>query len=197
MKASGLTVFLARVDAAEYGIIVIPLAGMIVASGVVLVRLSLRVAFISDVYFPRVNGVSTSIRTFPSGSLQLQCRVDLHHYVPVMPRRIGKALARAFARETEFSDAVVHVLHERHCVIHSRSRAAYTPRPGHPRSWLAGCQTFTKPYGSSQARCAPRRNVSVSRGRHRSRRGSSALHFLPKPGKYTGLEREKWGRNAH
>jgi hypothetical protein len=78
MKASGLTVFLARVDAAEYGIIVIPLAGMIVASGVVLVRLSLRVAFISDVYFPRVNGVSTSIRTFPSGSLQLQCRVDPH-----------------------------------------------------------------------------------------------------------------------
>jgi len=146
----------------------------------------LRVAFISDVYFPRVNGVSTSIRTFrqdlsncdvdsilvapayahseaendpsivrvPSAGVprdpedrrmrwsallhaldKLKARdIDLvhihtpfiahyagvrfarqlkvpcvatyhtffeeylHHYVPVMPRRIGKALARAFTR---------------------------------------------------------------------------------------------------
>jgi len=148
--------------------------------------LSLRVAFISDVYFPRVNGVSTSIRTFrqdlancnvdstlvapsyagtevekdasivrvPSArvprdpedrrmrwgallqvldtlkardidlvhihtpfiahyagvrfarQLKVPCVATyhtffeeyLHHYVPVMPRRIGKALARAFTR---------------------------------------------------------------------------------------------------
>jgi 1,2-diacylglycerol 3-alpha-glucosyltransferase len=146
----------------------------------------LRVAFISDVYFPRVNGVSTSIRTFrqdlsncnvesiliapgyastqdetdpsivrvPSArvprdpedrrmrwaalvqtldnvrskdidlvhihtpfiahyagvrlarQLKVPCVATyhtffeeyLHHYVPVMPRRIGKALARAFTR---------------------------------------------------------------------------------------------------
>jgi len=148
--------------------------------------LSLRVAFISDVYFPRVNGVSTSIRTFrqdlancnvdatlvapsyagtegemdpsivrvPSArvprdpedrrmrwgallhaldklqprdidlvhihtpfiahyggvrfarQLKIPCVATyhtffeeyLHHYVPVMPRRIGKVLARAFTR---------------------------------------------------------------------------------------------------
>src|SRR6187402_115992 len=132
----------------------------------------MRVLFVSDVYFPRVNGVSTSIRTFrgdlaregvetilvapeypgapadtepgivrvPSGALkqvlnaELAARVDLvhihtpfiahyaaarfarahqlplvatyhtffedylHHYVPVLPRRIGRFLARHFTR---------------------------------------------------------------------------------------------------
>jgi 1,2-diacylglycerol 3-alpha-glucosyltransferase len=98
----------------------------------------LRVLFISDVYFPRVNGVSTSIRTFREDLAH--CGIEtrlvapdyavaggepadlpvtrvasagvprdpedrrmrwgkyLHHYVPVLPRRIGKLLARSFTR---------------------------------------------------------------------------------------------------